>query len=168
MSIFQQMRLSALALTSLIGLLLPLHWAVAATEVTDEQQQRHELWLKTTFAEQHHALIPVVAVADMFFACDQHRIAATNYQLDELVTKMDKEVLAQKLLSCLDGETLQSDRAINFGLLGCFQDQFAGLAAEQQTKKMTLVRRSIKTLSREQRQQSLNNCVTTQAIRYLR
>ena len=34
---------------------------------------------------------------------------------------MDKNTLAEKLGSCLGEDTMQSDVALDFGLLGCFQ-----------------------------------------------
>ena len=43
--------------------------------------------LKKRFSEQHQQLIPVVAVADMFFICNQVRkFDKTEYKLNFLIT----------------------------------------------------------------------------------
>jgi len=69
--------------------------------------------LKQRFNDKHQALIPVVAVADMFFACNRQRHSDNyDYQIIDLVKKMDKGKLAEKLANCLAGESLKSDIAL--------------------------------------------------------
>jgi hypothetical protein len=162
--VFLRKNSTAIAFTGLMSIVF---FASLASATTLSKQQQHDLWLKQTFGAQHQQLIPVVAVADMFFACDQQSQQPQGFSLDHLVREMNKDMLAEKLLACLDGQSLTSDGAINFGLLGCFQDQLAGLPLAEQQQKMALVSQSFKRLSRQQRQQSLTKCVTTQAISYL-
>lgn len=156
---------------TLIGLMLAsvsLATTVAAQEpqLSDEQYQQ---WLKDKFSNQHEALIPVVAVADMFFACNRARkVDPIGYRVTDLITKMDRDQLAEKLVTCLGDNDLKSDVAINFGLEGCFYEQLADKPAQERKEKMKLVKRAIASLSREERQKSLTQCVTSQAIDYLK
>ncbi len=125
--------------------------------------------LKRRFAEQHNKLIPIVVVADMFFACNQaRRFDNIDYKLQTLIMNMDKDELAIKLASCLAGDTMHSDVAINFGLLGCFHDQLAHLPQAERDQKLTLVKQAIVALSKSERKKTLTHCVTEQAIRYLK
>ncbi len=132
------------------------------------EQQIHEQWLTDNFSEQHQNLIPVVIVADMFFSCNKERKTdAISYQIKDLVTKMDKTQLAEKLTLCMAGESLKSERALNYGLFGCFHEQLADLPKAERTRKMKLVQQAIDSLSLEERKKSLTQCVTDQAINYL-
>jgi len=137
----------------------------------DEQssQKSHDQWLKDKFGEQHEKLIPIVAVADMFYACNKARKTdPINYQVKDLITGMNKELLAEKLATCLAGESVKSDLALNFGLTGCFHEQLRKLSKERRKLSLPLVKQAIASLSRAERQKSLTQCVTQQAIDYLR
>lgn len=139
--------------------------SVNANELTKEHQQ----WLKNKFSAQHEKLIPVVAVADMFMACNKDKSTDPgNYQFNHLVTKMDKNVLADKLRHCLGGELPSSDTAINYGLIGCFDEQLKHLPKAERAIKQKLVKQAITKLSKSERQQSFTQCVTDQAIGYLK
>lgn len=138
--------------------------AYAQSDMSDE----HKAWLLKEFAPKHQAIIPKVAVADMFFACNlKRKVDPVPYQLAQIIKQMNKGLLAEKLELCLQGETPQSDTALNFGLLGCFHDQFAALNDTDRKKRMALVENAISRLPREQRQQSFTKCVTEQAIKYI-
>jgi hypothetical protein len=133
------------------------------------EQLEHDKWLKLRFSEQHKKLIPVVAVADMFFACNKtENSGVAEYQVSYLVEKMTRDLLAEKLNQCLGGKGTQTDVALNHGLYGCFYEQFSPLPAAERQKKMSIVSASISSLSREERQKSFARCVTDQAIRYLK
>ena len=142
---------------------------IAGAQEKSAQQLEQDQWLMLRFSEQHKKLIPIVAVADMFFACDkaQHNGSA-NYQLRELIEEMDRELLAMKLQQCLGHEGIKSDSALNYGLYGCFYAQLAHLSEAQKQEKMRVVTVSISSLEREERQKSFSRCVTDQAIRYLK
>ena len=128
--------------------------ANTATSTTDashvnsnENNKAHNDWLKKRFSKQHQQLIPVVAVADMFFSCNQTRkTEKTDYKLNYLVTQMDKDTLAEKLADCLGEDTMQSDVALNFGLFGCFQQQLAHLPKTEREQKMLLVKQAVHSL----------------------
>jgi hypothetical protein len=133
-----------------------------------EISQEHNAWLKQRFSEQHQKLIPVIAVADMFYACNlERKVDYNDYQLTELISIMDKNRLAEKLALCLGDDTIQSEVAINFGLLGCFHEQLAHLPTEERQQKMLLVKSAIHSLSSSERKKSFTQCVTEQAIHYL-
>ena len=157
---------SLLAGFSVLGLSLCISAnSYAQSEISDE----HKAWLMKEFAPKHQALIPKVAVADMFYGCNLARkIDPIPYQLAQIIEQMDKGLLAEKLTACLGEETPQSDTALNFGLVGCFTDQFAELNDADRQKKMALVENAISRLSREQRQKSFTKCVTEQAIKYIK
>lgn len=128
----------------------------------------HNAWLKDKFSEQHQTLIPIVAVADMLYSCNQERkIEPVKYKLDDLILNMDKNRLAEKLILCLNDDGMQSEIALNFGLLGCFHEQLAHLPDVERQQKMVLVRKAILSLSRNERKKSFTQCVTAQAIHYL-
>lgn len=130
--------------------------------------QEHNAWLKKKFGEQHKKIIPVVAVADIFYACNiERKVDLIDYQLNELILKMDRNRLSQKLALCLGDETIQSDVAINFGLLGCFHEQLAHLPKVERQQKMLLVKSAIHALSSNERKKNFTQCVTEQAIHYL-
>ena len=124
--------------------------------------------LKQRFNDKHQALIPVVAVADMFFACNRQRHSDNyDYQIIDLVKKMDKGKLAEKLANCLAGESLKSDIALNFGLIGCFHAQMSGLDQKKYDEKMGSLELLLVKLPRAERQKTFTKCVTEQAIYYL-
>jgi hypothetical protein len=134
-----------------------------------ESVQEHNAWLKKKFSVQHQKLIPVVAVADIFYACNlKRKVDAIDYQLADLVLTMDKDRLAQKLVLCLGDDTVQSAVAIKFGLLGCFHEQLAHLPTIERQQKMLLVNSAIDGLSNSERKKSFTHCVTEQAIQYLK
>ena len=107
-------------------------------------------------------------VADMLYACNKVRqIEPVNFQLKDLIVNMDKIRLAEKLVRCLGEDELQSDVALNFGLLGCFHAQLAHLPETERQQKMALVKNAVLSLSSEERKKSLTQCVSQQAIHYL-
>jgi len=156
-------------LTCYFLLALPTFAQVYSYKSPSEQSSaEHNAWLKEQFSQQHEKLIPIVAVADIFYACNQTRkVIARTHSLADLINKMDKNKLAESLALCLGEDTLQSDVAINFGLVGCFDEQLAHLPKEEREQKMILVKKVILSLSREERQKSFTQCVTEQAIHYL-
>lgn len=128
----------------------------------------HQVWLKERFSEQHKQLIPKVAVADMLFACNKANDQTYGKEsLNTLITEVDKTQLAEKLSSCLDEAPVNSEQAINYGLLGCFEYQLEALPAESKNEKMIIVKQSLTTLSLEEKKKSFIQCVTEQAISYL-
>lgn len=128
----------------------------------------HNAWLKKQFSEQHQSLIPIVAVADMLYSCNQERkIEPVNYKLNDIISNMDRNRLAEKLILCLGADGMKSEIALNFGLLGCFHEQLAHLPDVEREQKMVLVRKAILSLSRSERKKSFTQCVTAQAIHYL-
>jgi hypothetical protein len=133
-------------------------------EISDEMNQ----WLKSRFSAQHEALIPIVAVADMLYSCQQEEGIGQNIAIKNLITTLDKNTLAEQLITCLAGASPKSDIALNYGLKGCFHEQLAELSAVEQQQKMRLVTKAIAALSRSERQKSFTQCVTEQAIHYLR
>ena len=141
----------------------------AANSYSQQIDSSHRQWLKDQFSEQHQKLIPIVAVADMYFSCNKARkVDPVTSTLTDLITKKNKNELADKLMHCLGDDEIQSDQALNFGLLGCFHQQLSGLTTEEKKIKMLLVNKAILSLSREERQQSFTRCVSAQAINYLK
>ncbi len=143
---------------------------LSATNSHAEQEQAFERdkWLKQRFGAQHQALIPVVAVADMLFSCQQEKQITPNNTIKSVLTNLDKNALAEKLIICLAGASPKSDIALNYGLKGCFYEQLNDLTEEDRQQKMLVVINAIGELSREERQKSFTKCVTEQAIQYLR
>lgn len=139
----------------------------AQASAENSQQLTHDQWLKLRFGAQHEKLIPIVAVADMYFSCRMQKDANTALTIKALITEIDRSVLAENLMVCLDGESPKSDVALNYGLMGCFHEQLAQLSAKEKQQKMQLVSKAIASLSREERQKSFTQCVTDQAINYL-
>jgi hypothetical protein len=161
--LFQTKKLLILIFCTLIS-----YSAIASKDKTAEQIE-HDKWLKSRFSEQHKKLIPIVAVANMLFACDKAKNSASkNYQVKKLVEDMGRDSLAEKLIQCLAGENMKSDVALNFGLYGCFYEQLENLPQALKQEKMRIVGNSIASLSREERQKSFSRCVTDQAISYLK
>jgi hypothetical protein len=141
----------------------------SASQDNTSDKLEHDKWLKLRFSAQHERLIPIVAVADMFFACDKAKNSGNaNYQVKELVEDMDRDLLAEKLITCLAGAETKSDIALNYGLQGCFSEQLSGLPQQQKLERMAIVTASISSLSREERQKSFSKCVTDQTISYLK
>lgn len=134
----------------------------------DQQTLETNQWLKARFGEQHQALIPIVAVADMVYSCQQDNKIDNSLTIKALITQLDRNTLAEKLISCLAGESAKSDLALNYGLKGCFHEQLADLSLDERQKKVSLVTKAIAALSRSERQKSFTQCVTEQAIHYLR
>lgn len=124
--------------------------------------------LKKRFSEKHQAIMPKVAVADMFFACNRQRHSDDfDYQIEDLVNKMDKGELAEKLSLCLAGAPLKSDIALNFGLIGCFHAQMKALDQKKYDENQAKIELLLLKLSREERQKTFTKCVTDQAIYFL-
>lgn len=159
-----------LAVLTCCLLSMPVWSQVATTEDSSATTDKaHNEWLKQRFSKQHQALIPIVAVADIFFSCNKARkVESKSYQLNELITQMDKNVLAEKLANCLGEDTMQSDTALNFGLFGCFHQQLAHLPKAEREQKMTLVKQAVSSLSHDERKKSFTQCVTEQSIHYLK
>jgi len=153
-------------------LLLSLMLSSPAFSFEESQQKNltdHQQWLKDRFNDQHNKLIPVVAVADMLFACNQaNGYVYGKFSLKALITEISKERLAEKLESCLADESIHSDIAINYGLLGCFHDQLDGLKPEEKAARIKLVKKAMASLSLNERKQSFTQCVTDQSIAYLK
>ena len=159
-------------------LFIPLYFLLFLNVLSVQAQQNsiiknnstteHNAWLKQQFSEQHENLMPIVAVADMLYSCNNERkIEPVTYQLDDLIVNMDKNRLAEKLIACLGDDDMQSEVALNFGLLGCFHQQLAHLPKAERQQKMALVEKAILSLSRSERKKSFTQCVTEQAINYL-
>jgi hypothetical protein len=144
--------------------------AVTSNGAHAEQSQTLDMnqWLKARFGAQHQALIPIVAVADMLHGCQQQKQIGENVTIKSLITQLDKNRLAEKLISCLAGKSPKSDTALNYGLTSCSFEQLAGLSVEEKQQKMRLITKAISELSRSERQKSFTHCVTEQAIHYLR
>ena len=140
----------------------PISYADTTTDVVDNSLQQK-------FIKKHQALVPVVAVADMFFACNRQRHTDSyDYQITDLVNKMDKNQLAEKLSDCLAGESLKSDIALNFGLIGCFHAQMASLNQKKYDEKMGKLELLLVKLPREQRQKTFTKCVSEQALYFIK
>ncbi len=143
--------------------------AISFVVCAQESAVDYDKWLKEKFQQQHEELLPVVAVADMFFGCNKARnIDASQPSVKQLVTEMGRNELALKLADCLKGELPNSDTALNFGLIGCFHEQLKGMPEEDRKVKQKLVRQAIAKLSKADRQKSFTHCVTDQAISYLK
>lgn len=143
--------------------------ALSTEKLNENELTEHQQWLQKRFSEQHNQLIPIVAVADMLFGCNKANDQAYGTDsLNSLITKTSKTRLAEKLSSCLGGKSINSDMAINFGLLGCFHDQLSDLPLDEKMNKMALVKKAISSLSIEERKQSFTQCVTEQSITYLK
>ena len=164
------MAFKALKKNSIFFQIITMVCLFSATNSHAEQEQTFERdqWLKQRFEAQHQALIPVVAVADMLFTCQQEKQVTPNNAIKFVMTELDKNALAEKLISCLAGVSPKSDIALNYGLKGCFYEQLSDLPEEDKQQKMLLVTNAIAELSREERQKSFTKCVTEQAIQYLR
>ena len=137
--------------------------------LTSDSKAEYNTWLRNKFSEQHQMLIPIVMVANTLYSCNvERKIEPVTYKINELVLKMDKNRLAHKLIICLGDDDMQSEVALNFGLVGCFHEQLAHLPEVEQLQKKALVKSAILSLTREERKKSLTQCVTEQAIHYLK
>ncbi|WP_448546953.1 hypothetical protein [Thalassotalea fusca] len=146
-----------------------INFQVIASQEDVEMDAEHKMWLQEKFSDQHQSLIPIVAVADMYFACNRDRnIEPARYPVAKLVMQTDKDELAQKLSHCLGKQTVKSEVAVNYGLQGCFEEQLSRFPKKEKQQKMALVNKAIASLSLEEKQKSFSKCVTQQAIRYLR
>jgi hypothetical protein len=133
-----------------------------------QKSEVYNQWLTDQFEEKHQNLMPFVAVADMFWACNKQRqSSAEQYSLKYLVNVMDKNILARKLATCLDDDEIKSETALNFGLLACFSEQLKALPEKVQAEKIKIVEDSFLGLSYEQRQKSFTKCISEQAMEYL-
>jgi len=142
--------------------------AQSSEAIDNNSTTKHDTWLKQQFSEQHQKLIPIVAVADMLYSCNiVRKVEPVNYKLNDLILNMDKKRLAEKLATCLGDDGVQSEVALNFGLLGCFHDQLAHLPEAERHQKEALVEKAILSLSHGERKKSFTQCVTEQAIHYL-
>lgn len=142
--------------------------AQQSNETENEPTAEYNAWLKDKFSEKYESLIPIVAVADMLYACNQIRkIEPVTYQFKALILYMDKNRLAEKLMLCLGGDGIQSDIALNFGLLGCFEEQLMHLPDIERQQKMVLVKKAIAALPHSERKKSFTQCVSAQAVHYL-
>ncbi len=151
-----------------LSIMLLLSHSVVAEDSAKDLTER-EQWLKTLFSKQHEELIPKVAVADMFFACNiENNNEFGNKSLPELINNESKERLAEKLTACLNGVSVKSEQAINYSLLGCFHDQFKKLSDDEKNNKIQLVKQAIASLDITEKKKSLSQCVTDQAITYLK
>jgi hypothetical protein len=140
----------------------------AQLQAAQSQTLEMNQWLKARFGAQHQALIPIVAVADMLYSCQQQKKKSESLTIKALITQLDKNTLAEQLITCLAGESPKSDTALNYGLKACFYEQFNHLSVAEKQQKMVVVTQTITTLSRSERQKSFTQCVTDQAIHYLR
>jgi len=155
-------KITLFCFATLTSLLTPLCLAQGSVDNDEKAQQQ-------AFIAKHQALLPVVAVADMFFACNRQRHTDSyDYQIADLVNKMDKGQLAEKLSNCLGTESLQSDTALNFGLIGCFHSQMISLDQKKYDEKMSELELLLVKLPREQRQKTLTKCVSEQALYFVK
>jgi hypothetical protein len=130
--------------------------------------EQHQQWLKDKFSEQHDRLLPIVAVADMLFGCNQASQAnQNNITIPYMIVSLDRQVLADKLKACLKGQSIDSNLVLSYGLVGCFHEQLKNLSADDRKAKQKLVTQAIKSLSKIEKQKSFTQCVTDQAVDYL-
>ncbi|WNC72673.1 hypothetical protein RGQ13_01460 [Thalassotalea psychrophila] len=118
------------------------------------------------FSEMHQQLMPIVAVADMFYGCHLNK-PQEQYALNFLINDMDRNLLATKLSECLGEENLASDNALNFGIKACFSDQMSHLTESEQQKNIEQVEAVLAKLPRAERQKSFTQCVNNQTLKYL-
>lgn len=152
------MRLLPIFLTSLLPTL-----ALAQTSSSSASPEA----LVDKFSKIHQDLMPIVAVADMFYGCNEAQGNKT-YEFSELINSMDKDVLADNLVNCLGDDNLASDKALNFGIKACFTDQLSQLPKQEQQEKLNQVDQIIASLPRNQRQRSFTQCVNNQTLKYIK
>lgn len=138
--------------------------ALAQTSTTPANTSSPEKMVEQ-FSQLHKQLMPKVAVADIYYGC--HLAEETQYSIDYLVTEMDKDLLAQKLMACLGEDNIASDKALNFGIKGCFVDQLSTLPEAEQQASLEQVEQATVSLPRDERQKSFTQCVNNQTLKYL-
>ncbi|QDP02742.1 hypothetical protein [Thalassotalea sp. PS06] len=138
---------------------------VAAEEVNPKSQEE----LVKNFAEIHQNLMAKVAVADMYYGCHlaKHGDDKGLDDIETLILKTDKDTLGQKLINCLGDDKIGSEKALNFGITGCFTDQTKHMDVKVQSEKMAQVAKAIDALGKEEKQKSFTQCVNNQALIYL-
>ncbi|TLU65274.1 hypothetical protein FE810_08240 [Thalassotalea litorea] len=134
-----------------------------------ENTSTNEQDLVNNFAEIHQNLMAKVAVADMYFGCQlaNQDTPQTSDSIETLILRTDKDTLGQQLIDCLGEDSIGSDKALNYGITGCFSDQTKHLAKQEQQQKMTQVAQAIESLDKTERQKSFTQCVNNQALQYL-
>ena len=143
-------------------------FVISTVSYASPNNDSHEKWLKDQFSEQHQALIPIVAVANIFSGCNQIRkFDPINYQIKDLVLKMDKQVLSDKTLGCLANDKIHSEVAIDFGVLACFKQQMSHQTKAEIKEKMAQVSKALAELPLSEKKKSFTECTTYQAIEYL-
>ena len=156
-------------ISKMLARFLLVYMVIFPSSYAQQMLKEHQQWLKDKFDEQHQQISAVVAVADIFYGCNLERKTDPSMpNIPTLITKVDRNVLADKLRACLQGESINSERAIYFGLIGCFDEQLKHLSEQEQRVKKKLVVQAIKRLSKEEQQKSFTQCVTDQAIPYLK
>lgn len=118
------------------------------------------------FSEMHQQLMPIVAVADMFYGCHLNK-PQQQYTLKFLINDMDKDLLANNLSECLGEDNLASDNALNYGIRACFSDQMSHLSKNEQQQNLEQVDAVLTKLPRAERQKSFTQCVNNQTLKYL-
>ncbi|WOH36061.1 hypothetical protein RI844_11835 [Thalassotalea fonticola] len=119
------------------------------------------------FSELHQQLMPIVAVADMFYGCHLNKPQQQQYTLEFLINDMDKDLLATNLSDCLGEDNLASDNALNYGIKACFSDQMSHLPESEQQQNLEQVDTVLAQLPRAERQKSFTQCVNNQTLKYL-
>jgi hypothetical protein len=121
-----------------------------------------------TLAIRHQQLMTVVAVADIYFGCQQANPAQhQSYPHSELISKINPNALAEKLEACLNTMPLKSEKAIEYGLIGCISDQVKGLAEEKQQQHLAKLKALLSKLTIAEKQKNFTKCVNDQALEYL-
>lgn len=134
--------------------------SVSAQDATNEHFNQYK--------QKHSELVPVVAVADMYYGCSVMRLNKTpDYSVNHMVTMLDRDLLADNLSRCLNEDSLKSEVAINFGLYGCFFNQMSHLSDKERESYMDKVNGLLGTLSKEQKQKSFTQCVSDQTVNYI-
>ena len=120
------------------------------------------------YKQKHSELVPVVAVADIFYGCSvKRKNKSPDYSLNHMITMLDRDLLAEKLAECLDTDPIKSEVAINFGLYGCFHNQMIHLSDKERMVNMDKVNTLLAKLSKEEKQKSFTQCVSDQAVSYI-
>lgn len=122
----------------------------------------------TEYKQKHQQLIPKVLVADIYYGCIvKGKQQTPEHSLNHMISVLTKDSLAQLTLTCLGDTSIQSEQATDYGLYGCFASQMAFLEAEVFHQKMAQVDQLIETLAVKEKQKSLSQCVSDQAIAYI-
>ncbi|MDG1732563.1 MAG: hypothetical protein P8M49_11340 [Thalassotalea sp.] len=137
---------------------------LAQTSTTPANSKNPDVMVEQ-FSQLHKQLMPRVAVADIYYGC--HLTEETQYSIEYLVNEMDKNLLAQKLMACLGEDNIGSDKALNFGIKGCFMDQLSELPEAEQQASLNKVEQATAALPRSERQKSFTQCVNNQTLKYL-